>query len=347
MKKACILALLCVSSATPGVAAAYDMRDYYPLNMGDSRTYHEVLRRTDPASGQTSYWSDVETETITGTETVQGIATLQRSFIFPSPNPNDQEYDNMAWQADGLKIVGHRETFDNVTFVSTCTTPITLLPLEMELGGTYASSFSCEDGAFSASVSRTLDAVETVTVEAGTFTNCLRSHWTASGPGYSEEATDWHCPGVGLVKSVGTSQEEGEDAPEIYTTTLRWASIGSNGNTVQYGEGEQSIGDIQTAYVSAGFFDNRMQINDILVGGTPIGVDFVLNPATLFFAFQDGSQPQAAIPGIDLSRAYIRMNGPDLTIFDVAVNGVNYFTDWTLVSSPSLGFQLTNFGAMP
>lgn len=347
MKAKIFLGLMFFTAAAPGVATAYDMRNYYPLTMGDSRTYHEVARRTDLSGTSTTTWSHVETEVVSGTETVQGVTTLQLAFTHPTQSANESEYDNMVWQADGLKIFGNTETSPTETIVATCTVPITVFPVEMEMGVPYSSSFSCEDGAFAATTTRTLEAVETITVEAGTFTDCLKSHWVASGPGFSENTTDWHCPGVGLVKSVGTSQESDEETPESFTSTLRWASVTVNGNVTQYGAGEQSLDGVRTAYAVANLWESRMQIRDVVVGGMPMDFTFALNPTTLLFEYSQDGLGHPSIPGVDLANAYIRMNGADLTIFDVSINGALYFTDWTLVGTPSLGFQLTNFGPMP
>ena len=345
MKTKILLGLMSFFFTVPEVATAYNMRDYFPLSMGDSRTYFELGHRTG-SSDTSDTWSYVETEAISGTETVQGVETLQQAFRWGSQNANESEHDNIVWEADGLKIYGNTETNGIETTRATCTLPIMVLPAEMEMNVPYSSSFSCENGAYAASTTRTLEAVESVTVEAGTFNSCLKTRWVANGSGISEDKREWYCPGVGLVKSVGTSLA-GNGEPKSFTRTLRWASVNTNGSVTRYGVEEQSLGGIRTAYAAAHFFGSKMTIYDVISGETPMSFDFVLNPTTLIFEFQESDHGQSPISGIDFSNAYIKMNGANLTVSDVSVGGTMYFTDWALVSTPVLGFQLTNYGPMP
>ena len=49
-----------------------------------------------------------------------------------------------------------------------------------------------------------VDAIETVIVPAGTFTNCYKFHKTVlnASPGETAEWYEWVCPGFGMVKWV-------------------------------------------------------------------------------------------------------------------------------------------------
>lgn len=319
-------ALSLCAGVSPAAMAAYNMADYYPLSVGDTR----VVFEKNPNG------SYVGSETVTGTEMVNGVQTLKLSYGKPYANG---ESENMAWEAEGLKIRQMVSEDNGVFTTNVCSTPYVILPAQMELGQTYSSSGVC--GTRSGTYTTTLEAVEDVSVEAGSFTGCLKVHTTIGVASIDER--QWFCPGVGQVKVIGT------DSDGAYDRQLRWATVKVNGVSQQYGTGEQTIGGIRTAFAAAKFWgDNTLELYNLYQGNNQFGARFALNPARIFFSYQANNTGNGtSIPGVTLGNAYVKVNGNQMTMYDITVNGAKYFAEWEFVTAPEMGYQIKNSGLMP
>lgn len=315
-------ALSLCAGVSPAAMAAYNMADYYPLSVGDTRVVFEKYP-------DGSY---VGSETITGTEMVNGVQTLKVSYGKPYSNG---ESSNKAWEAEGLKYRQGVGVDNGVVRTNTCATPFTILPAQMELGQTYSSSGACGDMA--GTYTTKLEAVEDVSVEAGSFTGCLKVHVTFTAD--SMDGLEWYCPGVGLTRETGT------DGSGAYDRQLRWATVKVNGVSQQYGSGEQTVGDIRSAFAAAHFSgDNTLELYNLYQGENQFVARFKLDPARVFFSY--GSGNGTSMPGVTLGKAYVKINGNQMTMYDITVNGAKYFAEWEFVTAPEMGFTLKSYALM-
>jgi hypothetical protein len=350
------MTLLVVAPGT--VFAAYEMQVYWPLTVGNSYTWHEI-HETQPGVDDIDIEvsSSVGTSETTGTQNIQGVSTFREDSTSPSqkaqdaddfeseiggtspPLSQDEDYVLLAWDSEGLK--SYRDYDGRI-----CSTPIVLLPAQMNLGETQTFAFYCgndEDG-HAGTITHTLEAVESVTVEAGTFDNCLKVRTVTSSDVFTTEHNRWLYPGVGAVKVIETGENEGQSY--TITSTLRWASLTKNGDITPIGTGNQTWNGIETAYAVAYFNDNNeMTINDIYVGESHSSAHFILDIDKLIYEYDPSHMENGPfIPGLDLTGAYIRMNGGELHIYNIDYNGTKLWTKWTLVSDSAIGFQLTDLG---
>lgn len=306
--------------------SAYDLQNYYPLAAGNSWTYLE----RDKEHGDTRWNAGVKQEQIASREMVNGVSTWRLDATH-GLNDNSPRSDNVAWTEEGAML--YRMEGD------LCTTPLMLLPRQLEIGEPRQSSADCGGGG--ATITHTLLGVENVSVEAGNFSNCLKVRLFLQGSGWSSDETQWLCPNVGKVKSTWTDVEDGMTHLNSYE--LRWASVGG----IAHG-GERTVGAIRTAYAYGHFFeDSTLEIYNLTVDGQPMSARFGLDPARIFFAYKPQGGNGTAFPGVGLSNAYIRMNGTDLTIYDLELSGTKYLTTWELQTSPEIGFVFKDIVPMP
>lgn len=317
---------------------AYDLQNYYPLAQGNAWTYFEL----ESESGSTALEAETYTDRLALQEAVSGTTAWRLEEY--EPNQSVSDYKNIAWTDEGLMLYREAEENEGQLEIKTCTQPVTWLPRQLELGESKQSSFNCP-GWMVGSITQTLQAVENVTVEAGTFTGCLKIHLNIQMQDASADETQWLCPNVGLVKANWTDSEteNGQTRTESTRKELRWATV----NGTNYGTGEQTIDTIRTAYASTHYFsDSAFEMHDVHVGTQSIGPKFVLDPDRLFFAYDPTwTQNGRAYPGVSFSNSYIKMNGLNLTIYNVDVAGTKYQTNWELQLSPELGFAFK--GAAP
>lgn len=330
------LASLVGAALLSSSAWSYDLQSYYPLGQGNSWAYLEL----EWGQGSARKESDTNLESLVSQESVNGVTTWKREIS--EPNQNVSEYDNLAWSEEGLLM--HRKADENngVLTVQTCTTPLTLLPRQMEIGASQQSSFDC-GGGMSGTLTHTLQGVENISVEAGNFTNCLKLRLYAQGSGWTSDETQWLCPNVGLVKSTWTDVEGQETMHN--SKELRWATV----NGTSYGSGESTVGSIRTAYAAAHYLgDAAFEIHDLNIGTQQLSARFALDPDRIFFAYDPTyTQNGRAYPGVSFANAYVRLNGSNLTIFDVDVAGTKYYTTWELQTTPEVGFTFKSVSPMP
>lgn len=192
------IAFLIGTAFMPGMAwSAYDMQLYYPLTQSDSRAYFQVSRESGKAPG-----AFTSQERIGQTETLQGAQTLRQEYLNNDGSMN--EYDNLGWSGEGLMVyqMTNREENGSLT-LKPCTSPLMLYPASMEVGQRHESTANCgNDGPVT--VQQTLLGVESVSVEAGSFSDCLKMKFDLTGQGWSSNETQWLCPSVGVVKKTWT-----------------------------------------------------------------------------------------------------------------------------------------------
>jgi hypothetical protein len=325
------------ASLFSSAAWSYDLQSYYPLGQGNSWAYMEL----EWEQGNSRKDSGTEVERLVAQENVSGITTWKKEFYEPNESP--LEYDNIAWTEEGLFKYRKADEDDGVLSFQTCTTPLMLLPRQLEIGESRQSTFSC-GGNMSGTLTHTLQGVENVSVEAGSFSNCLKIRMDIQGAGWTTDETQWLCPNVGLVKTTWTDREGGQEVGGT-TKELRWATV----NGTNHGSGEITVGDIRTAFAATHYFDDSaFEMHDVHIGDQSLGPKFVLDPDRLFFAYDPTySQNGRAYPGVSFANAYVRMNGTNLTIFDVDVSGARYYTTWELQTSPEIGFAFKSAAPMP
>lgn len=325
-----------IASLSFSAWAAYDLQDYYPLAQGNAWTYYAL--QWSPGSRKEA---EVEIQRIGLQETINGVSTWRQERT--EPNETSPEYENVAWSEEGLFIYRRAEKDNGILSVETCATPLMLLPRQMDVGDSRQSSFSC-GGDMQGTVTHTLQGIENVSVEAGNFTDCLKMHLDIRGAGWTSDEAWWLCRDVGQVKSTTTEETEGQETGHEIQE-LRWATV----NGTHYGSGESTVGDIRTAYASAHDLGDAMfEIHGIHIGTQEISARFIFHPDVSFFAYDPSfSQNGRAYPGVSFSNAYVRLNGVNLTIFDVDVAGTRYSTTWELQISPEIGFMFDGFARMP
>jgi len=348
--------------------AAYNLQEYYPLTEGNSRTY--FYAGTETEGGNTDTWSGTDTETISCTENVNGVSTIKLLGDWES----DQEYwsDNLAWDAEGLKLYrcyevdspsdGETESqIEEELFV----TPLLIFPAQMEIGQTVSHDFAVElyengelAGYEEGTVSLTLEGVETITVEAGTFEECLKIHEEFTCTQYdrqggtaeesdSEDNYVWLAPGIGTIKMTRTETDYDSTGNVVGTETeieeLRWATI--NGSTI--GAGLQLWNGFDFSLAEAHFEGSTMRLRNVLSGDLHYNdLAFRLDLDNIFYAFEPGGYNPVSIPGLDFSAAYIKMTSGTLHIYNIDIGGVKYWTQWNLETSPIVGFSFIDFGLM-
>jgi hypothetical protein len=176
----------------------YNIAEYFPLGQGDTWIWE--------------YDGD-ETQTISGTETINGVVTAKRIDedgdyeLFTNSN-GITLYKN--YDADDLEGCGWSQ--------SVFTPPITATPAEVSIGAKYTSNFTTnytncrgESKTTTSSMEFTVEGIEDVTVPAGTFKDCLKlkmksnNMFSDEGQIQSGEETIWLAKGVGEVKSIPTN----------------------------------------------------------------------------------------------------------------------------------------------
>lgn len=191
----------------------YRIAEYYPLGQGDTWTYRD----------SEGAWRD----TVAGTETINGVEAVkvQRddgSYILVTNSSGrtlykqyDQEnggWEQMVYSPDLAFTSSKMSVGDRHPFSSTVT-------WTDSDGNTDTATVSGET---------TLEGFEDVTVPAGTFSQCLRLKITITfafpGESFTAEITSFLAKGVGEVKNVDQSTEDGVVVTE--TTVLLNATVG-------------------------------------------------------------------------------------------------------------------------
>lgn len=261
----------------PGVSLwAFQIQDYYfPLKTGNAWLYQE---RVTPAGGEPISQGDLRI--IDGTETFgdkTGFRILGR-WRMTFPNPLVTEYEVQGWEPDGLKLYRRVERDGPDGSVDdTFTPPLLLAPSTMVLGQRIDMVYG----------TLSLEAVEKVTVSAGTFPGSLRlSIQSNDAPCLS---TLWLAPGIGEVKErEACTEERGTDVVEKELLGARIA------NTL-YGDPVPEDRLLSFALSSLQVQGCSFLLDGIALKGLKdlFWARFDFNPTTLAFELKDaGVDPQ-------------------------------------------------------
>jgi len=296
---------------------AYDLAQYYPLRAGDVRLDLE----SETEDGQTRL--ELSRESVSRTETIGGIETCVIGEL--SSGCWCEEYEAQAWDDEGLKFYREVEYDDGELESIDFDPPLLMVPRQLELYET--KSWSASAGGEQIEVEITLEAVEDVTVYAGTFSNCLRIQLSFDSGDELETCRSWFAEGIGLVKEECTMTEDGRTSTE-YAELVATAVNGSlYGSPLRPGE----LFSFYLAHISTNSCGEMLMENVAigLPGETPglWWIKFVLNLSAQPVAwtitdFGQGTPPPldpspasaCAIPGLDLSQALHKLNINDQTL---------------------------------
>ena len=225
-----------IDMAVPTFSAA----DYFPLNVGDTRTTSNNCTFTchSPRNPGSGTFTEVYTDTVSGTETVNNITGYKMG------DPVNGDY-NLISNVNGLMMLKQYDV--EGLFPGTAWSqfifepPVTILPSSFSIGihitGSGLGHFSDSSGfqiTGTGTVDSTVEAIEDVTVPAGTFANCIKVRWkfsrTAANGSYqqTDDVTFWLAKGVGIVKEVVTHTItlNGQADTENKTGVLTNAKVG-------------------------------------------------------------------------------------------------------------------------
>ena len=367
LKSLFVLAAFALLGIVPAFAA-YNIQDYYPLSQGNSWTYFSYEMETE--NGETKIYAGTDTEIVSGTDNVGGVSTIR--LIEVPHDPQDYDYQNIAWDEEGLKLYyeyeGKEPEFGGTDLDSEegrFLTPAVLLPAQMEIGQAVSHNFKIEwyeNGELEeyeeGTTTYTLEKTETIMVEAGTFQDCLKIHKDFSGIQYdrdngtkpdswTENGYIWLARGIGNVKETWNwANFNAEGTVDLCTgeEELRWATI----NNVDIGPGVKLFYGIDFSDAEASFNETTMYLRDVYLGhGEYHGLAFRLDlQDNIFYAFEPAGYGPVSVSGVDFTNAYIKMNGDNLIIYDIDILGVKYWIQWRLVIEPSVGFLCVNGGFM-
>jgi len=185
-RKYCVMSILIgmiiVVYAIP--SHAYTMADYWAFNKGNIWVYDRGFQVMGTETHTFEYY--------TGRQFLQSRVCDSHAYIYSGPA--------------GVMVVGMYSQ-DTNQFVDYSATPLKASDAEMNIGESVTSTIPAgviEDDAISSTI--TLEAVETVTVPAGTFNNTLRLKvFINDGLGtYTEKI--WLAKGVGAVQMYRVSE---------------------------------------------------------------------------------------------------------------------------------------------
>lgn len=190
--------------------AVGDVGNLFPFNQGNSWEYQETLS----SGGSTQTFTNVVTRP--GSRTINGISTL----IYRSSNPENTgvpEETYLVKNSSGVIVHGNDDVTDDITPLIA---PYVSLRFPLGPGSVFpvmSNKRIVVNGLpFDITFTLQVEDFEEVTVPVGTFHNALKIITsqsvifarTGETIGTSSE-TDWIVPGIGFVKSVGSSQSIG------------------------------------------------------------------------------------------------------------------------------------------
>jgi len=189
---------------------AYDLKEYFPLQVGDVRLYLE----TETEDGQTEL--ELCREPVSRTETIGGVETFVLGEL--SRGCWCEEYEAQAWDSEGLKLYREVECEDGELEDTVFDPPFLVVPRQLDLHET--KEWTAQWGEEKVELEVTLlEAVEHITVfpdteYAYTFDDCLHivDRWNSEDE--LEECHTWFAKGIGIVKQECTFTEDGETSTE-------------------------------------------------------------------------------------------------------------------------------------
>jgi hypothetical protein len=316
LKSLFVLAAFALMGIVPAFAA-YNMQDYYPLSQGNSWTYFGYGMETEDGETEIDGWTD--TEIVSGTDNVGGVSTIR--LIEVPRDLQDYEYQNIAWDEEGLKLYyeyeGKGPEFGGTDLDSEegrFLTPAVLLPAQMEIGQIVSYNFAVEwyedsDNYDEGTTTYTLEKIETITVEAGTFQDCLKIHRETLGIEYDRQGGTkeeswtkdnyiWLACGIGPIKEtyIDYNNDDGK-VNETESLELRWATI----NNVDIGTGVKLFYGIDFSNAEVRFNGTTMYLRHVYVGhGVYNELTFRLDLENnnIFYAFEPEGYGPESISGL-------------------------------------------------
>lgn len=236
---------------------AYYMPDYCPMNEGSAYTYVDE-------------WGHMKNiEIITVSDFLQMPVASQFSSVSSMVGhvgfyDNDHQYfDIYGWNDQGFRRLYQCEWDDDEIEELAFSQPPVMLPLELEEGQSYSSTFDgfeTQDGSRyrrrSGDVNVMFLGVENVSVNAGNFQDCLKirrvvneryDYVSGRVKEKQETCTQWYAYGIGLVKEECDETETEDGETEIEHDSLSLYSY--SGITGQDNDGHAAQA-IATATVS-------------------------------------------------------------------------------------------------
>ncbi len=232
------LAAFMISAAAAGEAeGAGDVGEYFPAEVGNVWKYQVTQTGSSPYT---------DTIQITGTKNIGGVETLVflESNSLNSGNPQEYYYVKTA---GSLIFYGSADSSDKIT---PQIVPYDTLRFPLRLGSTFQQihktglNFGQDvdgDGApdlFSVDTAVAVKGIESVTVPAGTFANCIRVEVTltmtvtlsSNGRSTSQSSLDttWYAPSVGEVKEVVSIPSGSSTVTLTYALTSYSRGLGSD-----------------------------------------------------------------------------------------------------------------------
>jgi len=194
-------------------ASTYKTAEYFPIAQGDTWTYKDEK-------------GEQFTHTVSGTETINGVVATK------GVKADWKGIDYWLFTSDDNGIFLYKEYYSEFSgwwSQSVYVPPFQRLPGEVSIGKTYTledlTKYYTDSTAASltANISGevTVMGIESITVTAGTFTNCLKlkfkGNLTSSDGRHTElsDFTDWYAKSVGLVKETGQTTNTNDGQVEI------------------------------------------------------------------------------------------------------------------------------------
>jgi len=182
----------------------YDYHDYTAAPTITTRTYTWVRSNPPPCDREIH---EITRTVIDPNTTDVSIRTTRRDAANTTTcMVRVNEYTQTA-DANLRKARFDYDPADGTTLLETYlfTTPITIRTSSMHIGEPIVSTTAVQSTINSHLIEiNTLLGIEAVTVPAGTFTDCIKTHKRRNTviPGHDTTMIDWHCAGIGLVKRV-------------------------------------------------------------------------------------------------------------------------------------------------
>lgn len=204
---------------------------YFPLHQGDTWEYKVFSDDGEENQGRIK---------IDGTEIVNGAETVKRYELLYPDYQDENYYECVAQNSEGFvwyKKLGTKDAPPGKFW----NPPAVYFPLKMTIGQSFTSYWlgaRLTDAPNSTISGRTieLEGLETVTVPAGRFKECLKIKYGQfdheDGPGDHEvyKGWIWLARGVGIVKSVeyGAEYVPDEQKTDTWTDTIELTSYKIN-----------------------------------------------------------------------------------------------------------------------
>jgi hypothetical protein len=212
---------------------AYDIQEYFPLNVGDVRLYLKSETEDGQIRWELSREPIIRADNIGGTE-VYILGELDGECW-------DEEHDALVWDSDGLKLYREIECQDGNKSTLNFIPPALLAAKQFEIGETKKWSVTVGDENIVKEM--TLEAIESITIFPGTvlahtYDNCLRTRWRQESSEECEECQAWYAKDIGMVKEKCTLTEDGKTSTETKDLVAALVNHSLYGSPLRTWQGE-------------------------------------------------------------------------------------------------------------